>query len=130
VTIERRKTELDLVSSQYGEIEVGADQDWFVIKHWTLAAGWNKDETAVLVLIPPGYPVTPPDNFYTDNALRVEGGGLPGSTSADQAQQGRQWLQFSYHVEDGEWHPHADPLKGDNLLTFLLAVGKRLSEAN
>ena|ERR1043166_4511870 len=128
--IERRKKELELVMSQYGEIEVGPGQDWFVIKRWKLAAGWNKGETAVLVVIPPGYAVTPPDNFYTDNDLRLEGGGMPDSTSSDQARQGRQWLQFSYHVEDGEWHPHADPLKGDNLLTFLLGVRKRLSEAN
>lgn len=127
--IERRKEEFELVEAEYGEIEVGPQLEWLVVKDWPLPAGWNKRKTAVLILIPPGYPVTPPDNFYTDNDLRLTGGKPPGNTSANQNHLNKQWLQFSYHVESGDWHAHTDLLQGHNLLTFLNGVGKRLEEA-
>jgi hypothetical protein len=127
--IERIKKELELVKVRYGDIQVGPNYDWFIIKRWALPGGWNKGETALLVLISPGYPVTAPDNFYVDNDLALASGGALGNASANQNRGGRQWMMFSYHI-DGEWRPHADPLKGDNLLSFLLSVEKRLSELN
>jgi hypothetical protein len=127
---ERVKQELKLVETRYGELEIGPNCDWFVIKRWRLGAGWNKNETPVLILIPPGYAVTPPDNFYTDNDLFLSSGGEPGNTSRGQTHAGRLWRQFSYHVEAGDWQPHADPLHGHNLLTFLAGVAKRLAEPN
>ena len=127
--IERRKEELKLVAATYGEFEHGPNLEWVIIKHWTLPPGWNKVETAVLVLIPAGYPVTPPDNFYTDNDLRVGGGTQPGNSNLNQNLVGRIWLQFSFHV-DGEWKPHADLLSGHNLLTFLQGVALRFSEVS
>lgn len=128
--LERRQQELDLIRAKYGEIEVGPNLDWTVIKRYALPPGWSKTETAVLVLIKPGYPVTPPDNFYADNDLRLENGSVPGNVSPDQSHVGRLWLQFSYHVEPQDWKPHADLLKGHNLLTFLVGVEDRLSEAS
>jgi hypothetical protein len=126
----RRKEELKLVQARYGDIEIGTQLEWLVINHWPLPNGWNKQETAVLVFIPPGYPVTPPDNFYADNDLRLANGNLPGNASPGQRSHlDKQWLQFSYHVERGDWHPHADLLQGHNLLTFLNGVEKRLKEA-
>jgi hypothetical protein len=128
--LERRKEELELIRSQYGDIEVDSNLGWFIIKQWNLLPGWNKKETSVLINIPPGYPVTPPDNFYVDNDLRLAGGTQPANTSLNQSHLGKQWLAFSYHVEGADWHPHADVLKGHNILTFLTGVAKRLSEAN
>lgn len=128
---DRVKQELKLVEAQYGELELSPNFDWFVIKRWTLLPGWSKAETKVLVKILSGYPVTPPDNFYTDNDLRLAGGSQPGNVSPDQSLIGRQWLQFSFHfVEPSDWQPHADPLQGHNLLTFLQGVAKRLSEVS
>jgi hypothetical protein len=127
--IERWKVELELVESSYGSVQTGPNVEWFIIPRWPLPRGWSKPETDLLVLIPPGYPVTPPDNFYVDGDLRVDSAGMPGSASHE-SQVDRQWLRFSWHVEGGDWSPHADPLRGHNLLTFLLAVKKRLSEPN
>ena len=124
---ERRKQELDLVAADYGDLELPPDLDWFVIQRLVLPHGWNMDTSQLLILIPPGYPTTPPDNFYADPALRLKGGQQPGSTSTA-AQQNRQWLQFSYHAD--EWYPHADFRRGHNLLSFLFAVRQRLSEVN
>ena len=128
--IERRKEELKLVEAKYGELEVDPNVDWFIIKRWQLGSGWSVGETSVLVLFPPGYAVTPPDNFYTRNDLRLASGAQPGNTSPNATQVGRSWLQFSWHVEAGDWTPHAEVLKGHNMLTFLEGVGWRLSEAN
>lgn len=128
--LERRKQELDLIRSKYGEIDIGPDLDWVLIKMFPLPFGWNRDETALLVLIRPGYPTTPPDNFLVDNDLRLASGQLPGNVSADQSHLGRSWLQFSYHVDAAEWRPNPELLNGHNLLTFLLGVEKRLAQAN
>ena len=124
--IERIKLEIELVESNFGELEVDPSLRWLVVKRWKLVPGWNKKEARILLLIPPGYPTTPPDNFFTDADFRLEGGAQPGSTSFASPVDGQQWLQFSYHVEASDWQPD----KGHNLVTFLLSVGKRLSETN
>ena len=116
-----------MVEAAYGTLEIGPDLTWFIVPHWTLPAGWSKGQTNLLVLMPPGYSVTPPDNFYVDPDLRVASGSIPGSTSTE-SQAGRQWLRFSYHAEGGDWSPHAEPERGHNLLTFLQGVTTRLSE--
>lgn len=128
--IERRKEELRLVEAKYGELEVDPNFEWFIIKRWGLGPGWNVTDTPVLVLFPPGYPVTPPDNFYTRNDLKLAVGGEPGNTSLNVNQAGRTWRQFSWHVEAGDWRPHAEILKGHNMLTFLEGVSQRLNEAS
>ena len=128
---ERLQAELRLIEAEYGDIEIGPNAEWFIIKRWALPAGWNKTETAVLVLVPSGYPVTPPDNFYVDDDLRVAGTNQPpGNASPGQVQAGKPWLQFSHHVEAGDWQPHPNILEGHNLLTFLIGVRQRLVEVN
>src|SRR4051812_47304090 len=124
---DRIKRELELVKSAYGEVDVDPDLRWFVIRRWPLVAGWNKQSTRLLVLIPPGYPVTAPDNFYTDDDLRLANGNVPGNASAGTAA-GGSWLQFSYHFVDAaaEWQPE----QGHNFLTFLAAADRRLKEAS
>lgn len=128
--LERRKKEIEIIQAQYGDVEVDPDLGWLIIKGWKLPPGWNKGETSVLIIVPVGYPLTPPDNFYADNDLRLAGGSQPGNTSPNQTRLGKPWLMFSYHVEGGDWKPDADILKGHNLLSFLTGVEKRLSETN
>lgn len=122
----RIKQELALVQGAYGELEVDPDFRWFAIREWALAAGWSMQHTRLLVLIPSGYPVTAPDNFFTDPGLTLVGGGQPGNVSMGQPIPGPQWLQFSYHIEAGDWQPD----QGHNFLTFLAAVARRLQEAS
>jgi hypothetical protein len=122
---DRIKRELALVKSAYGEVDVDPDLRSFVIRRWPLVAGWNKQHTRLLVLVPPGYAVTAPDNFYTDADLRLAGGEMPGNASVVQ-QDGESWLQFSYHLEGGEWQPD----KGHDFMTFLAGVARRLRETS
>lgn len=102
-----------------------------MILRFTLVSGWSKTETAILVLLPPGYPETPPDNFHTDPDLTLEGGAEPGNATGMIDHAGLRWRQFSWHFEDTqEWQSHAEVERGHNLLTFLLGVQQRLAEAN
>jgi hypothetical protein len=127
---DRLKKEFDLVASRYGQLEISPNFDWVIIKFFNLTVGWSKGSISVLLIIPPGYPLTPPDNFFTDPELRLANGSCPTNCSEKQTQIGRLWLQFSYHVESGDWNPHAEPEKGHNLLTFLKGVETRLGEGS
>jgi len=126
---ERILQEIELLQKIYGGVECGPNVEWILFKEFKLPSGWNKDVTELLILIPPGYPATPPDNFYTSTGLKTSAGAQPGSYSEPVPQIGKQWGQFSYHL-DGEWHPASDIFKGDNLQTFVLKVIDRLKEVN
>ncbi len=127
---ERILQELDLLQKSYGEIEYGPNLDWVIIKNLIMPEGWNRSSTELLILITPTYPQTPPDNFYVPPGLKTVHGNTPGNYSEPVPQiVGRQWGQFSYHL-DGEWHATADIYKGDNLQTFVLKVIDRLKEVN
>ena len=125
---DRRQREIDLLRERYGEIEQGQDRDWLLFKHFRLPEGWNREETELLVLIPPGYPTTPPDNFYVRSGLRLEDETMPASYTDVQTVLGESWGQFSFHSK--EWNPSMDLDDGDSLLTFLLAAEHRLKELN
>lgn len=129
--LDRRQKELGLVEASFGELERAPDLSWFVIPRLPLPSGWSKSESALLIQLPPGYPETPPDNFYTDPDLTLDGGGEPDAASGRIELAGRHWRQFSWHFEDtNEWQPHAEIERGHNLLTFLLAVQQRLAQVN
>ena len=128
--IERIRRELEFVERRFGELERGPNLDWFIVRAMLLGNGWNKEVTGILVLLPGGYPTTPPDNFYADPDLRLASGSVPGNVSVDQTAIGRAWVLFSYHVESGEWKPAPEPEEGHNLLTYVEAVARRLAEAS
>ena len=123
---DRIRRELALVKLAYGEVDVDEHLGWFVIRRWVLVPGWNKESTRVLVLIPSGYAVTAPDNFFTDPDLALANGTKPGAASGPVEQYGKQWLQFSYHIEAADWQPE----NGHDLLTFLVGVYLRLREVS
>ena len=128
MTLERRLREADLLRGQYSRVEHGPDLDWVLFRDFPLPPGWNRESTDLLVLIPPGYPETAPDNFYVRTGLRVESGAAPGNYSEDQDLLGESWGQFSYHAD--EWAPTPDLWDGDSLLTLMIAVERRLQEVN
>jgi hypothetical protein len=127
---ERIEKELELVEARYGALERAADLSWFVIEHWPLPAGWSAPATRLLLLIPSGYPATPPDNFAIENGITAPGGVNPNDLTGEIDHTDRRWMQFSWHVTDGEagWRPHAEVEKGDNILSFLLGAQTRLEE--
>ena len=128
MTLDRRRQEIELLRRRYGELENGENVDWVLFKSFPLPVGWNSDSTELLVLIPAGYPTTPPDNFYVRNGLRTPSGGSPGNYSENQSILGGSWAQFSFHAK--EWSPSSNPEEGDSLITFMFAVEGRLKELN
>lgn len=128
--LDRRFQEIELLRKRYGSLEHGPNLEWILFKEFPLPAGWNRTTTPLLVLIPPGYPMTPPDNFYVPTGVRLASGAIPSNYSEGPSHLGREWGQFSLHAQKEHWKPTADLLDGDNLLTFMLVVECRLQEAN
>ncbi len=130
--IDRRRHEIELLQKKYGVLEVGSSLNYVLFKEFRLPEGWNREYIELLVLIPGGYPITPPDNFYVTPGLRTKAGSNPGSYSEGQNHIGRIWGVFSVHVNTNTWSPLADNLlEGSNLLTYIITVvEKRLSEVN
>lgn len=126
MTLERRKEEIELLRRRYGEMEHGTNLDWVLFKSFPLPPGWNRECTELLILIPAGYPSTPPENFYVRDGLRLANGESPSNYSEGQTVLGGRWAQFSYHPQS--WDPAPDLKEGDNLLTFMLVVERRLQE--
>ncbi len=127
--LERIQEEIELLQKQYGAIEYGPKVEWILFKEFKLPPGWDRKKTELLVLIPPGYPSTPPDNFYVPVGFKTGNNTPIKAYSEPVPHLGRSWGQFSYHL-DGEWHPSANILDGDNVLTFMLKVLERLRELN
>ena len=128
--MERRAFEVSILRDKYGEVETGANLEYIIFKNFRLPQGWNRESTELLIIIPAGYPVTPPDNFYVAPGLRLQTGAMPGNYSEGQQHFGRIWGVFSMHIEGG-WTPSSNLMGGDNLITFMLTVvEKRLNELN
>jgi hypothetical protein len=126
--MERRLQELELLRRKYGQVDHGPNLDWVLFKTFPLPNGWNNQSTELLILIPPGYPTTPPDNFYVRNGLRLFSGAPPGNYSENQNLLGNSWGQFSFHAQS--WNPSSDFQIGDSLRTFIAGVERRLAELN
>ena len=127
--IERRLQEVELSRNQYGDLEYVPNVEWILFKKFKLPPGWNRDVTELLVIVPAGYPSTPPDNFFVPVGFKLANGQPINAYTESHTHIGRQWGQFSYHI-DGEWRPASNILEGDNLQTFMLKVLDRLKEAN
>ena len=120
---DRRRCDMELLRKRYPRLECGQDLGWFRIGDFALPPGWNREATDLLVIVPPGYPATPPDNFFVRPGLRTAAGAPPGSYTDGRSVLGESWAQFSFHVEG--WSPGEDSLE-----TFVIAVGRRLRETN
>ena len=127
--ITRREHEIALLKKNYGSLEFDEHIDWILFKELKIPKGWNMNRIDLLILIPAGYPVTPPDNFYVPSGFRLLSGNTPTNYSEPVQYLSTNWGQFSYHLE-GNWRPKNDITSGDNLQSFMLRVFDRLGELN
>lgn len=127
--IERILQEINLLRGKYGALEYDQNAGWILFKEFKLPIGWNREVTELLVVIPSGYPSTPPDNFFVPVGFLLASGVQAGNYSEGPSHLGKQWGQFSYH-NDSDWHPSKNILEGDNLLSFMIKVSNRLGELN
>jgi hypothetical protein len=101
-----------------------------ILTDYRLPPGWSHDQTDVLFPIPANYPAGQPDNICARPDLTLANGTSPGNSQGIQTHAGRQWLQFSYHVDPNDWRPQADPAAGSNLADYLAGALTRFQEAN
>ncbi len=105
------------------------------IHSYKLPSGWLPPTVELAFIVPAGYPVTPPDNFFVKPVLRVATNTMPSNYNDDGTGNGMPgWAFFSFHMQDANgvltWSPTNDPSVGDNLLTYYRAIGDRLREVN
>jgi len=124
---DRVRDELDRLSKRFPRITSGEQLNYFVIPCFPLPEGrYEQRETPILVMIPPGYPNTGPDNFFVRQDLRLVGGGSPpafnpnSNSSSGPAPIPGEWGWFSWHPQ--VWRPAAQVERGDNLETYLRGV--------
>lgn len=76
-----------------------------------LPAGWSARATTVRFVVPPGYPFTALDCFWTDPSLTLATGAAPQNTGANPIPGAPQepLLWFSWHLVN-PWDPNRDTL--------------------
>ncbi len=126
--MDRLQREFELVRNRFGAVTVPEDLKWFIVEQFPMPPGlYNRDHTRLLHIMSPAYPQTPPDNFLVPAGLRTTAAEMPGSGYKEGTEYfGEQWGVFSWHPQ--HWRSSADILEGDNLLTFIFSVEKRLRE--
>ena len=90
-----------------------------VIKNYPLPDSiWDRSAADLLIKTHPTYPNATIDMFWLDPPVSLRRG-VPVNGATIEAQFGRQWQRFSWHV--GTWDP-----AHDSLMTYLTVVDDRL----
>ena len=125
---ERLAVEGPLLRRAFPTANVDVEALVVILQDHPLPPGWSHDRTDILFTIPVNYPAGQPDNVCTRADLALAGGGIPTNSQGIQTYAGRQWLQFSYHVEPADWRPAADPAAGSNLTEYLTGALARFED--
>lgn len=116
--------EIALLATRFDAINYD-DEDftWVHIPHFELPAGWNRDTTGLLILLPPAYPHVPPNGFYIDQRLRTRRGESISHYFQEQGPNNplgsKGWAWYCIHADKGNWSPTASVFHGDNLLKYI-----------
>lgn len=127
---QRLVQEQHLLHQTYPNATVKTETLVVILTEYRLPEGWSHAITDILFVIPPNYPAGQPDNICARPDLHLADGGPPGNSQGVQVHDGRQWLQFSYHVDPLDWRPRADPATGSNLTDYLAGALTRFDEAS
>lgn len=93
-----------------------------------LPPGWSHEITDIAFGYPPNYPSGCPDNVCARPDLTLANGQAAGNNQGIQTLAGRQWLQFSWHIDGADWVPTSDPRQGSNLATYLIGALTRFED--
>jgi hypothetical protein len=126
----RLEQERELLLQAYPTAQLHIDALVVILPDYPLPPGWSHPRTDILFAIPANYPAGQPDNVCARPDLTLAGGAVPGNNQGLQTHAGRTWLQFSWHVDPGDWKPHADPSAGSTLADYLTGALTRFGEAS
>jgi hypothetical protein len=127
---ERLAQEEELLRQAFPNATIDREALVVSLRDHPLPAGWSHADTDVLFAIPVNYPAGQPDNICARPDLTLAGGATPGNSQGIQQHAGCSWLQFSYHIDPNDWHPHVDPAQGSNLADYLAGALSRFEEAS
>jgi len=122
--------ELALLRQRFPTLEYRDDGRWVRIPEHPLSAGWNRATTDVAFQIPVAYPGTPPYGIYVPAGLTFKEARPDNYTepASNPPPFDGTWGIFSWTTQDGQWHAGAEPLKGSNLLNWVVGFSERFRE--
>jgi hypothetical protein len=97
------------------------------IRGFRLPGGWTPRQSDLLILLPSGYPLVPPNSFYLERGLRDQTNREVAihyfeQMSGHNPYHDRGWAWYCYHVNPNAWHPTHSPTRGDSLLTYATII--------
>lgn len=90
-----------------------------IIKGYQLPAAYAPESCDLLLRLPPGYPNSNPDMFWTTPGVHLRNGGVPLAAQVVETHNGRNWQRWSRHNQ--AWRAGID-----NVQTKLRAVKTEL----
>lgn len=83
-----------------------------LVPNWKVPAGYQQDQTDLLLRLSPGYPDVPPDMWWCRPSLVLQNGGAPEATQVTEQYLGRAWQRWSRHfLQPGQWRSGIDSLE-------------------
>ena len=113
-----------LTAKQY-KYDIAVVDGWvnLIIHEYLLPAAYTPRVVDLLIRLPPGYPNSHPDMFWTSPDVRlVSGNNWPMRADVPEQYAGRSWQRWSRHFS-GEWRPGID-----NLRTYLASIRRELEK--
>lgn len=83
---------------------------YLVVNDYLLPKGFDPEQVDLLVKIPPGFPDSAPDMFWTCPSVKAPNGSLPRATCNEHLL-GKDWQRFSWHLAAGAWKPGISTLR-------------------
>ena len=115
---------LDSHGLAYREVSDGGHKGVVLVDYKLPDCKFHVATAEILILLPPGYPDTPPDMFYALPWLQLApGGGYPNRADQSWQFEGQDWQRWSRH--SSEWRAGTD-----GIWTMVQRVNRALREAS
>ncbi|MEU0879533.1 E2/UBC family protein [Lentzea sp. NPDC005914] len=93
-------------------VQVDGGMICVLLPDWKVPAGYQQDQTDLLLRLSQGYPDVPPDMWWCSPALVLTNGSQPQATEVTEHHLGRSWQRWSRHFNNpGIWRPGIDSLE-------------------
>jgi hypothetical protein len=91
------------------EIQQSGGDTYVLIKNFKLPEAYSPTLCTLLLKLPPGYPASNPDMFWTTPGVRLKTGNYPIAADVHEIYVGIQWQRWSRH--SNTWRSGVDNLK-------------------